>query len=184
MALAFTAFAVVEGPGGWAVLQAREGGEVTGSQESAVEAAGSVMVAADASGVPGSGGDAGNAREPVGGLERAKISTDIGKERRGEDWTEAGHALDDLGVLVLVEPASDHLVELDQLRVDRGDLGGQTGYEGGTDNLGWQHRYLLASGVDCFLSNSSDIAATALLQPCRQTDSTESTQSRRCLIPR
>jgi hypothetical protein len=45
--LSFSSFPVVEGTGGWAVLEAGQGGEIAGAQQPSVEATGPVKVDAD-----------------------------------------------------------------------------------------------------------------------------------------
>ena len=85
MGFAFGAFAVVVGPGGRAGFQRREPGEVEDAQQPAVVAAGAVVVAADPAGVPGCGGESGDAGEPVRGLEDGEVSAGGAKELGGQD---------------------------------------------------------------------------------------------------
>lgn len=113
--LALAAFPVVVGSGCGTVFQAGEGCEVTGSEESAVEPAWPLQVTADPSGIAWDRGKAGDAGEPVDGVEAVQVAADVREKSSCEYGSEPGHAQENIGAVVLPEQLCD-------LGIDVGDL--------------------------------------------------------------
>jgi hypothetical protein len=75
--------------------------------------------------------------------------------------TESGHAQQDLCRLVLPETIGELGVELDEITIDRGNLGGESNHQSGADRFGRQGRELLVGGVDSRRGDSGAVATAA-----------------------
>jgi hypothetical protein len=62
---------------------------------------------------------------------------------------------------VLPEPVGELGVELDEITVDRGDLGGESNDQNGADRFSGQGGELLVGGVDSRGGDSGAVAAAA-----------------------
>ncbi|SDL40319.1 hypothetical protein SAMN04487913_10967 [Arthrobacter sp. ok362] len=88
------------------------GCEVEGVEEPAVVAFGPVVFAADASGVPGNWSQAGYAGQAGCAVVRGDVAAGSGEDFGRKERAEAGHAEQDLGVLVFSEPGFDLPIDL------------------------------------------------------------------------
>lgn len=87
------------------------------TQEPAIVASGPVVVSADSSGVSGRWGQSDDAGKPVGGLEYGEVPAGGTEEFGGEDWAEAWHAQQHLGVLVFGDFVTDQCIECGEFLV-------------------------------------------------------------------
>src|SRR5439155_10963979 len=106
------AFAVVELLRVRVAANADERGRVEDALESSVVGDRPVEVAADLARVARCGGDAGEGRQGVRGVELVQAAADGGEELRAEDGADARDTLDYVGEFVLAKPALDELVHL------------------------------------------------------------------------
>ena len=180
----FSAFAIVERSGGRTVLQAGQGSQVAGSQQSAVEAPRPVQVAADARGVAWDRGQTGDAGQPIDRVEAIEAAADLCEERGGQHGPETGHADEDFGAPMVFEAAGDVGVDLFEFLVDRGDLGGEPSHQLRSDRLGGQCAPLSLGGIDGHLGDCGAVTGAACFEPCRQSGGTDPAQRLRGLIPR
>lgn len=77
-----------------------------------------VVVAADLARVTRCGGDAGEGRQCVRGVELVQVAADGSEELGAEGRTDAGDAQKDVGKFVLAKPALDELVRLGDLLIE------------------------------------------------------------------
>ena len=110
--LALGAFAVVEGPGCGASLDADHGRGVEDALELSVVALGSMQVSCAIARVARGRRKSGVAGEVIGGGEPGQRAADGGQELGAEDIANPGQAGDDGGVLLGVETRRDFAIDV------------------------------------------------------------------------
>ena len=162
---AFGSLAVVVGPGGGVGADGDLGGQVAGSQQSSVVAAGAFEVAADAPGIAGYWGKSGDAREAVDAVEGGHVTAGGSEELGSELDAESGHAQDDLGVAVAAKSVLDHRFGVADFGVEGHHLLGQPRDHGGGDLLAGDGGVLCVGGLDGRGGDGSSVAGLAFPQP-------------------
>nr|AAF08612.1 unknown [Mycobacterium avium] len=166
---AFGSFAVVVGPGCGVGTDGDLGGQVTGSQQSSVVAAGAFEIAADAPGIPRYRGQPDT---PARRSTESKALMCGGGEELGAEYdAEAGHAQEDLGVAVAAKSVLDHRVGFCDFGVEGHHLLSQAGDHGGGEVLAGHGGVLALAGLDSRGRDSRGVAGLAFMQPSCQAGS-------------
>jgi len=151
--LAFSPFAIVEGPGLGRTSQAGKGGLVKGSFEEFVPTTHPVIVAGTFAGVVGCWDQSSIGGELIGALEGTEISN-RDQKFSPEDHTHPWQASDDRRLLSGEKTLSQLLVESPNALFESEHFPGELGNDGGGDVLGGQADALGVGGVEGFLSET------------------------------
>lgn len=167
--LPFGALALVERAGHGACAGGDERGLEAGVQQSAVVSAWSVVVAGDLPGVTWDGCEAGEAGEPVGGLERGEVSAGCGEEVGGEPVAEPGDGDQQTRGFAVFERGVDLCFDLGELVADAQQITGRPVDKPSCSGFSDDDRCLLPGRFDGGLRDRRGLPASLPLQPRRQT---------------
>lgn len=162
---AFGAFALVVGAALGAVPGCGLCCQVEGIEESAVVALGSVVVAAEASGVTGDWRQTGYAGQSSCAFVCGDVAASGGEEFGRKKGAEAGHAEQDLGALVFAKTGLDLLVDLVDFVVQVQHCMGESGGYLSADFLSINGGALRVSCRDSFGGNCFGVVAALVAQP-------------------